>query len=513
MPIIQPENFARPELPELVLGIVAAVGTPLSHILGTIEGNLSSRGYSVTPLRLSRFLDHFELSTPPPSASAPEHERLHVLMSRGNELRHSLGGGDALALFAAAEVNRYRPEGEPEFLNGRAFLLRQLKHPDEVTALRLIYGAAFQLIAVYCPEAVRLAYLHNLKKIPKDEAQKLVERDRGEDFDFGQQLTKTFHRADAFISLDGLEDDSFGRADDQLARYFSLLFGEHPLSPNKDEYGMYLAYAAGLRSADLSRQVGAAIQDPSGEIISLGANEVPAPGGGQYWSTDPDDARDLVRRRDANAEITFEALNEIFAELNLPGEVQSLAKKLRTARLMNLTEFGRAVHAEMEALLAAGRKGLSARGTTLFTTTFPCHNCAKHIIDAGILRVVYIEPYPKSLVDRLHSDAVSLPEVADSASDPNPPRPRVRFVPFTGISPTLYPLVFSTLSPEGLRLKQKDAKGYLLDKPFGLRIFERPLNYIDRERAASLVLDERMRISSTESTERPEGETECPSQE
>ena len=44
-------------------------------------------------------------------------------------------------------------------------------------------------------------------------------------------------------------------------------------------------------------------------------------------------------------------------------------------------------HAEMEALLSCARSGVSTRGATLYSTTFPCHNCAKHIIAAGVARV------------------------------------------------------------------------------------------------------------------------------
>lgn len=73
---------------------------------------------------------------------------------------------------------------------------------------------------------------------------------------------------------------------------------------------------------------------------------------------------------------------------------------LRGSRLTNLTEFVRAVHAEMEALLSSTRIGVSTRRAILYCTTFPCHNCAKHIIDAGVKRVVYIEPYAKSKIGK-----------------------------------------------------------------------------------------------------------------
>jgi deoxycytidylate deaminase len=64
-------------------------------------------------------------------------------------------------------------------------------------------------------------------------------------------------------------------------------------------------------------------------------------------------------------------------------------RKLRGSPLMDITEYGRAVHAEMEAILACARTGGNPSGATLYCTTSPpCHNCAKHIVDVGITRVV-----------------------------------------------------------------------------------------------------------------------------
>lgn len=47
------------------------------------------------------------------------------------------------------------------------------------------------------------------------------------------------------------------------------------------------------------------------------------------------------------------------------------------------------VHAEMNALLYAARKGISVEGATLYCTLQPCHNCLKHMLCAGVKRVVY----------------------------------------------------------------------------------------------------------------------------
>jgi deoxycytidylate deaminase len=97
---------------------------------------------------------------------------------------------------------------------------------------------------------------------------------------------------------------------------------------------------------------------------------------------------------------------------------------LADAAIMDLTEYGRVVHAEMCAICDAARLGRSIKGATLFTTTFPCHNCTKHILAAGISKVFYIEPYPKSKAKILHENEVELEK---------PSLSRVSFMPFIGI--------------------------------------------------------------------------------
>ena len=98
-----------------------------------------------------------------------------------------------------------------------------------------------------------------------------------------------------------------------------------------------------------------------------------------------------------------------FSDDSNPSELLKEGKEvLKDTGILDITEYGRAVHAEMEALLSCGRSGVSTRQCTLYTTTFPCHNCAKHIVASGISRVVFVEPYPKSLANDLHSDAIFL---------------------------------------------------------------------------------------------------------
>lgn len=53
----------------------------------------------------------------------------------------------------------------------------------------------------------------------------------------------------------------------------------------------------------------------------------------------------------------------------------------------------RSVHAEINALLQAGRDGHSTSGATLYTTASPCRPCMNAIINSRVVRVVYADQY------------------------------------------------------------------------------------------------------------------------
>ena len=53
------------------------------------------------------------------------------------------------------------------------------------------------------------------------------------------------------------------------------------------------------------------------------------------------------------------------------------------------------VHAEMNAILFAAKEGVSTQGSDLYVNYSPCLNCAKHIINAGIRAVYFLEMYDK----------------------------------------------------------------------------------------------------------------------
>jgi deoxycytidylate deaminase len=143
---------------------------------------------------------------------------------------------------------------------------------------------------------------------------------------------------------------------------------------------------------------------------------------------------------------------------------------------MDIIEFGRMIHAEMSAISDAARLGRPTKNAILFCTTFPCHICAKHIVAVGIQRVVYLEPYPKSYAERLHSDSITFePEE----------RSKVVFQPFIGISPRRYRDIFEKKgrkNPENGR-----AKKWFHNEPAPM-IEDTSGSYITNENVAAVLL-------------------------
>lgn len=107
-------------------------------------------------------------------------------------------------------------------------------------------------------------------------------------------------------------------------------------------------------------------------------------------------------------------------------------------------QVGAAIVSEKDELIAVGWNRHSLANATLYTNTYPCHNCARHIVASGITSVVYIEPYLKSLAIELHSDAVT--------EDPDD-KTRVVFRQYDGVAPRNYLRLFKPLA-----MRKKDGQ-------------------------------------------------------
>jgi deoxycytidylate deaminase len=424
-----------------VIGLVGPVGIDLGEVYTELARVLSDFKYETHDIHLSEQLG--ELDWDEELVEAPADERLWSYMSAGNRLRELWQRDDAFALLAinAITAERRRASGNREKpLERHAYVLRSLKRKEEAERLRHVYGTRFVQLSLYSPKDARLEHLkdrieksrvHPHEKEPVYSAVRLVERDENESADHGQQVRSIFHEGDFFVDV---------RRDlsREITRIVEILFGHPNRTPTRDEAGMFQAVAASRRSAELGRQVGAAICTPDGSVVAVGTNEVPRPGGGAYWEGDSLDAREFTRGHDTNdlrkSTIARDLVDQLVEERLIREKTRArLTKIISTSAIDDLIEFVRAVHAEMAAITDAARRGISVAETVLYVTTFPCHHCARHIVAAGIRRVVYVAPYAKSLAGELHGDAICVdPETSD------PRRLEITFEPFVGVGPSRY---------------------------------------------------------------------------
>jgi cytidine deaminase len=489
---------------EIVVALAGAVGTELEHVADELAVVLGQFGFDAGEISLSAGLR--QVSEGDELVDEPYDERLWSYMDGGNALRERWQRGDALALLAIREVAARRARlSSPR----AAYILRSVKHPAEVATLRSVYGSRFFLVSAYRPRELRLSTVRGLIERSRKSAddrdwsflpEHLLERDEHEMGDYGQQVRETFPLADFFIAAADRE-----RIRPQLERFAALVFGDPFRTPAREEYALACADVAAHRSAELGRQVGACLTAADGDVIALGANEVPKAGGGLYWDGDDGDAREFHLGADTNDERKREIAEDIVDELSNrqmlnrnPDEVPEptdVLEAILRSRLGALTEFGRAVHAEMAALLDAARRGVPVVGSTLYATTFPCHNCARHLIAAGVREVIYVAPYAKSQAYRLHADSVVV-----AAADP--PEDKLHLRPFVGVAPRLYRRVFAagdrkTGSGKVIAFDGASAR-LVLAKPGSADLQPDHPAYLAREARANEVLERQLSESAAD---------------
>lgn len=72
-------------------------------------------------------------------------------------------------------------------------------------------------------------------------------------------------------------------------------------------------------------------------------------------------------------------------------------------------------HAEVNAIAQAARNGTPIKDAKIYCTTMPCSMCAKSIINAGIIKVIYNEGYSDILTQTLFNEAgVAVEKYGDS---------------------------------------------------------------------------------------------------
>lgn len=469
------ERLGRRLSKELVIALCGPLGCGIKHIHRTLSEQLQLAGYVVVDIRVSELLvDHANKTNNPllkdsiPDESDKSETRISKLQTLGNHLRKHFGnsiGAELSIQNISVWRDNHPSHKDPDKIavsQPTAFIIDQLKHPAEAELLKQLYGPIFYQIGVLSNNDDKIQRLKN-NKIEISAAIALIEKDRKEDIKHGQQLEKTLLFSDYFINHSSGNLPSIKA---NIERFLSLAHGVNGITPTRDEIGMYSAYSSSLRSACLSRQVGAAIADKDGNIIATGRNDVPRSGGGLYEAEDRENDHRCINHgakchNQENINSLKEDIQEILKqsitdERSINKIIEDIASK---TRLGSLIEFSRAIHAEMDAIISLARSSTSGIvGSTIYTTTYPCHNCARHIVSAGIQKVVFIEPYEKSMAIELHSDAIE----RDSSG-----KNKVSITCFEGTAPRRYQRFFMASG------KRKDENGAAVS--IGIR----DLNHID----------------------------------
>lgn len=477
------DDFSYIRHPELVFGIAGPLGVDIETISTALSESLHAVEYKAIPIRLTAEIAEVSSSVKKP-VRQDYYSVLKYKMDHTSQICRDNDDPAWAIRYAIDAIRRERAKLqehilihdedlvsdvpfadvalEDKVLHKVAYVIRQIKRPEEVHLLRNVYGKQFILVSAYGSEEDRIKLVSDkikqtlpiTTKVSKvlALAESLVMKDASEDADdYGQHLRDAFHLADVFV--DGM---AAAPMRSKIDRFISALFGLNEIAPTKAEFGMYAAKAASLRSTDLSRQVGAAIFSKEGELLTQGCNEVPRAFGGTYWDTEEPDFRDIRLGTDPNDLLKRDVLRDVLERLEKAKLLSDKAKKLgrssgklidaltkksedntsddgsgclHGALISDITEFGRVVHAEMNSICDAARKGVTVKDSVLFCTTFPCHNCTKHIIAAGISKVYYMEPYPKSKAKELHYNEIELEKTSST---------KVSFMPFLGISPYRY---------------------------------------------------------------------------
>lgn len=127
----------------------------------------------------------------------------------------------------------------------------------------------------------------------------------------------------------------------------------HPFPPCRylswDDYFMAVAFLSAQRSKDPAKQVGACIVNQNKVICGIGYNGFPR---------------------------------------GCPDRELPWAKRSRNGDPLE-TKYPYVCHAEMNAIL--NKNGASVEGATVYVTMFPCNECAKLLIQAGVAEIVFHE--------------------------------------------------------------------------------------------------------------------------
>jgi deoxycytidylate deaminase/dephospho-CoA kinase len=360
-----------------IIGLAGSFGSGCTYIAREI---LTPAGY--TFFSLSDSLKKLFLEENP-KYKAIEGVPRAELQSFGDRIRKEKG----VSFFAEQTWNEINKEFGKD--RNKRFVVDSIRNPAEISFFRK-NTIRFFLFGIYSDRNIRWNRVKGKYKNDEGAFDADDKNDTGDSNpQYGQHVGHCFYESDiVFINnsdYSAVGNKKFNDFDFKIKQYVELV--SNPLrrqAPQREEEAiMSMAYAISQRSSCMKRKVGAIIVDDFGNAISSGYNEVPK--------------SETPCEKEHNECYRKKVRTDFYGKIEscLPPE-----KKLQIQAIFEehfkILDCCRALHAEENAIVNLARNGRSIPldKCTLYTTTYPCRMCANKIVQAGIKKVVYFEPYP-----------------------------------------------------------------------------------------------------------------------
>jgi dCMP deaminase len=301
-----------------------------------------------------------------------------------------------------------------------------IRNPYEAFYLKRRY-ANFYLVSINTSDSQRMSSLREYRKLSIKEISDLDNKEypgkiSGENKFIAQNIQACIEISDIHIHNSKVSEFNQNDLVCQLAWYLALMMHPGLVMPTSIENCMQIAYTVKQSSGCISRQVGAVVTDDSYSVKCVGWNSTPQ---GQTPCL-LRSAEDLLRGinivdysdYERNDNVFRKALSDKYFELIKAGATQKRNIPFCFKSIQNEIEgeknqvHTRALHAEENAFLQIAKHGgQKLFGGVLFTTASPCELCAKKAYQLGIVKIIYIDPYPGIATDHILSVGAKKPKL------------------------------------------------------------------------------------------------------
>ena len=366
-----------------VIGLTGQFGSGCTTLKNTLVNYYKLKAYSFGEL----------IKKEAKSRGLKDYER-QDLQDIGNEMRNR-----KLSYWADIIIQKINQSTHTD----SSYVVDGFRNVSEIRAFQSVYPETFFLIAINVEDQnlrwkrVKGSYDNDYDKFLRDD-----QRDRGERFIHGQQVAKCVYEADIVLrnskSIPDVGESIPRYIEAKVRRYVELIQGEtEKWGVSQEERNMQEAYEASSESPCLNRKVGASLYSKRGSLISTGFNGPPFMGGCEKMFGGCHKTL-IIDKLTKNIWVWMEGRecpkckkpmrnlieNECYCT-NCGFDVKTFLNPIKGS------EHCMALHAEERAISNANK---NLKGATIFTTTFPCLQCALKIVEARISDLYYVDPYP-----------------------------------------------------------------------------------------------------------------------